>query len=129
MRSVLALVLTVLIPLSLAMTTVVAGTADVVGVEVFKLKKAGDTVFRFKVTVRHSDEGWDHYADAWEVVGPDGTVLGRRVLLHPHVNEQPFTRSADITVPRSVTEVVVRARDKPHGLGGAEMSVQVPHGQ
>lgn len=129
MRSVLALVLTVLIPLSLAMTTAVAGTADVVGVEVFKLKKAGDTVFRFKVTVRHGDEGWDHYADAWEVVGPDGTVLGRRVLLHPHVSEQPFTRSADITVPSSVTEVVVRARDKPHGLGGAEMSVQVPHGQ
>lgn len=129
MRSVLALVLTVLIPLSLVTTVAVAGTADVVGVEVFKLKKAGDTVFRFKVTVRHGDEGWDHYADAWEVVGPDGTVLGRRVLLHPHVNEQPFTRSADITVPRSVTEVVVRARDKPHGLGGAEMSVQVPHGQ
>lgn len=129
MRSVLALVLTVLIPLSLVTTVAVAGTADVVGVEVFKLKKAGDTVFRFKVTVRHGDEGWDHYADAWEVVGPEGTVLGRRVLLHPHVNEQPFTRSADITVPRSVTEVVVRARDKPHGLGGAEMSVQVPHGQ
>lgn len=129
MRSVLALVLTVLIPLSLVTTVAVAGTADVVGVEVFKLKKAGDTVFRFKVTVRHGDEGWDHYADAWEVVGPDGAVLGRRVLLHPHVNEQPFTRSADITVPRSVTEVVVRARDKPHGLGGAEMSVQVPHGQ
>jgi len=129
MRSVLALVLTVLIPLSLVTTVAVAGTADVVGVEVFKLKKAGDTVFRFKVTVRHGDEGWDHYADAWEVVGPNGTVLGRRVLLHPHVNEQPFTRSADITVPRSVTEVVVRARDKPHGLGGAEMSVQVPHGQ
>lgn len=129
MRSVLALVLTVLIPLSLVTTVAVAGTADVVGVEVFKLKKAGDTVFRFKVTVRHGDEGWDHYAEAWEVVGPDGAVLGRRVLLHPHVNEQPFTRSADITVPRSVTEVVVRARDKPHGLGGAEMSVQVPHGQ
>lgn len=104
-----------------------AGGADVVGVEVFKLKKSGDTVFRFKVTVAHADEGWDHYADAWEVVGPDGALLGRRVLLHPHVNEQPFTRTADIELPKSIAEVTVRARDKVHGLGGAEMKVQVPH--
>ena len=104
-----------------------AGGADVVGVEVFKLKKSGDTVFRFKVTVAHADEGWDHYADAWEVIGPDGALLGRRVLLHPHVNEQPFTRTADIEVPKSIAEVTVRARDKVHGLGGAEMNVQIPH--
>lgn len=106
-----------------------AGGADVVGVEVFKLKKSGDTIFRFKVTVAHGDEGWDHYADAWEVIGPDGTLLGRRVLLHPHVNEQPFTRSADMDIPKSVSEVTVRARDKSHGLGGVEMVVQVPHNQ
>lgn len=106
-----------------------AGEADVVGVKVFKLKKSGDTIFRFKVTVAHADEGWDHYADAWEVVAPDGSLLGRRVLLHPHVNEQPFTRTADIDVPKSITQVTVRARDKTHGLGGAEMVVQVPHNQ
>lgn len=129
MRSVLAPVLAVLILLSVPAPGARAGTAEVVGVEVLKLKQSGDTVFRFRVTVRHGDEGWDHYADAWEVVGPDGSVLGRRVLLHPHVNEQPFTRSADITVPKTITEVVVRARDKPHGLRGGEMKVQVPHGQ
>ncbi len=88
------------------------------GVKVFKLKKSGDTVFGSRLTVAHDDEGWDHYADAWEVVGPDGSLLGRRVLLHPHVNEQPFTRTADINVPKSVTEVTVRARDKSHGTGG-----------
>jgi hypothetical protein len=104
-----------------------AGSADVVGVEVFKLKKSGDTVFRFKVTVAHGDEGWDHYADAWEVVGPDGSVLGRRVLLHPHVNEQPFTRSTDLDIPKSITEVTIRARDKTHGLGGVEAKVSIPH--
>ena len=43
------------------------------------------------VTVQHADTGWDHYADAWEVLAPDGTVLGTRTLLHPHTDEQPFT--------------------------------------
>ena len=106
-----------------------AGEADVTAVKVFKLKKAGENIFRFRVTVKHADEGWGHYADAWEVVGPDGAVLGQRVLLHPHVNEQPFTRAADIEIPPSIPEVTVRARDKPHGFGGAEIKVAVPHDQ
>ena len=100
-----------------------------VAVKVFKLKKAGDTVFRFRVTVAHTDTGWDHYADAWEVVGPDGTVIGRRVLLHPHVDEQPFPRATDVDIPKSITRVSVRARDKVHGFGGREMQVDVPHGE
>ncbi len=104
-----------------------AGEADVVNVEVFKLKKSGDTMFRFKVTVAHADEGWDHYADAWELFGPDGASLARRVLLHPHVDEQPFTRSVDADIPKSVTVVTVRAHDKVHGWGGVEMQVDVPH--
>ncbi|MGB5558363.1 MAG: hypothetical protein WBN04_10170, partial [Paracoccaceae bacterium] len=47
----------------------------------------------FSVTLRHPDTGWDHYADGWEVLAPDGTRLGFRELLHPHETEQPFTRS------------------------------------
>ena len=35
----------------------------------------GSGRWRFDVTVRHADEGWDHYADKWDVVAPDGTVL------------------------------------------------------
>ena len=27
------------------------------------------------MTVRHADTGWDHYADKWDVVAPDGAVL------------------------------------------------------
>lgn len=104
-----------------------AGEADVVAVEALRQPRAGADVFRFRVTVKHADEGWDHYADAWEVVGPDGVVLGRRVLLHPHVEEQPFTRSADIVVPPEVGEVTVRAHDKVHGLGGREVVVRMPH--
>ena len=76
----------------LAPMVALAGEADVVGVEV---TKQGQGRFRFDVTVRHADEGWDHYADRWEVLGPDGAALGVRELAHPHVNEQPFTRLAE----------------------------------
>lgn len=76
--------------------------------------------WRFDVTVSHADEGWDHYADAWEIAAPDGTVLGTRALAHPHETEQPFTRSlGGVEIPRSVTKVVIRAHDRVHGWGEA----------
>ncbi len=101
-----------------------AGEADVVDV---KLTPTSDGIFRFDVTVRHADEGWEHYADAFEVVAPDGSVLGTRVLLHPHVDEQPFTRSlTGISIPDEVTEVTVRAHDSVHGYGGQELTVTIP---
>ncbi len=53
----------------------------------------------FDVTLSHPDTGWDHYADGWRVELADGTVLGTRVLAHPHETEQPFTRRAMIAVP------------------------------
>ena len=86
-----------------------------------------DGRLRFDVTVRHDDEGWDHYADAWQVVDPaTGEVLGTRELLHPHVNEQPFTRSLrGVVVPENVRHVVVRARCNVHGFGGREIRVDL----
>lgn len=99
-----------------------AGEADVLEVEA---RPSADGTYRLAVTVRHSDEGWEHYADRWEVLAPDGTVLGARVLLHPHVGEQPFTRSlGGVAVPAGVSRVVVRAHDGVHGLGGAEVTVE-----
>ena len=72
----------------------------------------------FAVTVRHADEGWEHHADAWAILALDGTELGRRVLAHPHVDEQPFTRSGSgIAVPGGTTQVIVRAHDGVHGWG------------
>ena len=101
-----------------------AGEADVVGVEIHR---DGPGTYSFDVTVRHADTGWDHYADAWEVLTPDGkTVLATRTLLHPHESEQPFTRSlSGVKIPSGVTTVIVRAHDKVHGYGGAEMRVKV----
>lgn len=100
-----------------------AGEADVIGVEA---RQAENGTWRFDVTVAHADEGWDHYADLWEVVGPNGAVLGSRVLAHPHVEEQPFTRSlSGVSTPDGVGSVTVRARDSVHGYGGAEMTVDL----
>lgn len=114
----------ILAVLALLTPSAYAGEADVVGVKV--TPESGGT-FRFDVTVRHDDTGWDHYADRWDVLGADGTVYGERVLLHPHVNEQPFTRSlGGVSVPDNVTEVVIRAHDSVDGLGGKEMTVQLP---
>ena len=117
--------LTLALTLSLAggAATAAAGEADVVGVEV---SKGGGGNYRFDVTVAHGDEGWDHYADAWDVVAPDGSVLGTRVLAHPHENEQPFTRSTTVTIPDGISEVTLRAKDSVHDYGGAEMTVTLP---
>jgi hypothetical protein len=101
-----------------------AGEADVIEVDV---KQTGGDTYFFKVTVRHADEGWDHYADKWDVVAPDGTVLGTRTLYHPHVDEQPFTRSlSDVKISESITEVTVRAHDSVHKYGGKTVKVAVP---
>lgn len=101
-----------------------AGEADVVGAEVVS---DGGGKFRFHVAVRHDDTGWDHYADKWDVVAPDGQVLGTRVLAHPHENEQPFTRSlGGVAIPEGIAEVVLRAHDSVHGYGGLELVVTLP---
>lgn len=101
-----------------------AGEADVVDVDV---TADGGGRYTFSVTVKHADEGWKHYADAWEVLAPDGTVLGKRTLYHPHVGEQPFTRSlAGVAVPAGMAAVIVRAHDSVHGYGGGEMRVALP---
>ena len=102
---------------------VLAGEADVEAVEA---RQNADGTWYFSVTVRHGDEGWDHYADKWDVVAPDGTVLGERVLLHPHVNEQPFTRSqSGIVIPQEIEQVTIRAHDSVHEWGGVSSDVEL----
>lgn len=108
---------------ALVATSAFAGPADVLSV---MAHCSSDSVCRFDVAVRHADQGWDHYADRWEVVGPNGDVLATRVLRHPHVDEQPFTRSlTGVHIPASVDEVTIRAHDSIHGLGGAEVKVRI----
>ncbi len=66
---------------------------------------------RVSVTLSHPDTGWDHYADGWEVLDAEGNSLGIRELAHPHVTEQPFTRSlSGVMIPEGATAIYIRAR-------------------
>lgn len=86
-----------------------AAFADAPDVEAVEVR--GDGPYSFDVTIRHPDTGWDHYADGWRVELSDGTVLGFRELFHPHVDEQPFTRSlSSVEIPAGVRSVFVRSR-------------------
>jgi hypothetical protein len=97
-----------------------AGEADVLEVKA----KCKEGECRFFAKVRHADEGWKHYANRWGVLDPEGNVLTTRVLTHPHVDEQPFTRDKRWTeIPAEVTRVRVRAHDSVHGYGGKEVEI------
>jgi hypothetical protein len=111
--------------LSMLMINIVcAGQADVLKVEV---GHAGESAYQFDVTVRHNDDGWDHYANKWDVVAPDGTVLATRILHHPHEDEQPFTRSlGGVKIPEGVNTVSIQAHDSVHGYGGKIITIQLP---
>lgn len=81
----------------------------------------------FSVTLSHPDTGWDDYADGWRVEAPDGTELGYRELLHPHVTEQPFTRSlSGVAVPDGLTHVMIRARDNVGGWADTTFRLDLP---
>lgn len=92
-----------------------------------------DGTWTFYVTVEHPDTGWDDYADGWDVLTPQGQVLKpdpdspfTRLLLHPHVGQQPFTRSqSGIAIPEGVNQVIVRAHDIVDGFGGQEVMVDL----
>ncbi len=97
---------------------------DVVGVDV-RRRDAG--VFDFDVTVSSPYDSPRRYADAFRVMGRDGSVYGERKLLHDHAGEQPFTRDLHgVRIPSGVRSVVVQARDQKHGYGGKTLEVVLP---
>ena len=48
-----------------------AGEADVIGAEI---KQTGLDSYQVSATIQHADTGWDHYADGFEIVSPDGST-------------------------------------------------------
>lgn len=87
-----------------------------------------DGMWDVHVEVRHNDEGWNHYANVWQIVDSDtGEVVGERNLAHPHETEQPFTRSlTGLVIPETVRNIKIRARCNLHDYGGREISFEIP---
>lgn len=97
---------------------------DVVAVDV---RAGGAGTFDFDVTVSSPYDSPQRYADAFRVMGKDGSVFGERILLHDHANEQPFTRDLyGVQIPNDVKVVTVQARDKQFGYGGKIVEVLLP---
>ncbi|WP_283966590.1 hypothetical protein [Tritonibacter sp. AK171] len=115
----------VLISLLFLVTPQIALAADPV-VENATAVKRGDS-WSFSVTLSHPDTGWDHYADGWRVLDMEGNELGLRVLAHPHVNEQPFTRSlGGVQVPEGVRKVQIQARCSVDGWAQNTTVIDLP---
>jgi len=96
-------------------------------VDVVSVTPRPDGRFTVAATVRSADTGEDKYADRWEVRSADGSVLGERILLHPHVGEQPFTRSLDgLVIPPAVGSIEVFAHDSVAGFCGTTVVADVP---
>ena len=101
-----------------------AGKASVVKATA---SKSANGTYSFSATVAHADSGWKHYADRFEILTADGKVLGTRVLYHPHVDEQPFTRGlGNVKIPAGITSVIVRAWDNVHKAGEETFTVKLP---
>lgn len=84
--------------------------------------------YTFAVTIASNDRGPQHYADWWEVVSEDGTLLYRRVLLHDHADEQPFTRDGGPVTISASRQVFVRAHVHPTGYSNAALRGTVDGG-
>jgi hypothetical protein len=118
MKSILALAFIALMPIAaLAQPPVVAD------VQITR----DDMGWQFSVTVRHDDTGWDHYADRWEILAEDGTLLATRALPHPHVDEQPLTRSLrQVMLPDGTRRVYIRAHCSSGDLSAVLTPVEIP---
>jgi hypothetical protein len=104
------------------------GDANVTNVYV---REEPDGQWTFHVSIEHKDVNWYDYVDGWDVVLPDGSAIkpdpfGKytRHIRHPHVHEQPFTRTQkEIQIPEGTDRVTIRAHDKKDGWGGEEIEV------
>ena len=80
----------------------------------------------FNVTLQHEDTGWEHYADLWIVEDADGKQIAKRVLWHPHVDEQPFTRGLGrVKIPTGTPYVFIKAHDSVDGWSRQKYQVNL----
>lgn len=97
---------------------------DVEIVKVVLTSESGS--WRADVELKHDDTGWEHYADAWRLVDEKGNEVGKRTLWHPHVNEQPFTRSlSNFHIGAANKIIYVEAHDKKHGWSPNKVKIDM----
>lgn len=98
-------------------------------VEIVKVVLTNQTgTWRADVTLKHEDTGWKHYADAWRLVDDKGNEIGKRTLYHPHVNEQPFTRSlSSFQISSDKKIIFVEAHDLKHGWSPNRVKIDMSH--
>jgi len=96
-------------------------------VEIMKVVLTSQTgTWRADVTLKHADTGWNHYADAWRLVDEKGNEIAKRTLYHPHVNEQPFTRSlSSFHIPKDKKIIFVEAHDLKHGWSSSKVRIDM----
>ena len=84
--------------------------------------------YTYSVTVSSPDTGCDQHADWWEVLSESGELIYRRVLLHSHVSEQPFTRTGGPVDAQRDEMVFVRAHLNTGEYGAVAMRGSVIDG-
>lgn len=90
-----------------------------------ELESSGDDTWSLAVTISSPYDTQERYADGWRVLTPDGTVIGKRELMHPH-GGQSFTRTqSGLEIPQGVEEITVEARDLKNGYGGDTVTIPV----
>jgi len=105
-----------------------AANAGEVTIVAADFRTVDNRLWSIQVTLAHADSGWDHYADHWRVVDSTGRVMADRVLYHPHVNEQPFTRGlTGVALSPDAGRLYIEAHDTVHGW--AKQQLQVDLGQ
>lgn len=110
----------------------VAGEADVIAVAVERDPGTED-VFNFRVTILSNDIDENYRAEAFEILAPDGRVLGRQEVTYTQgeqpftQGEQPFTREIEnLKIPLGIDRVTVRVFHKPRGYDGQAVTIRLP---
>ena len=82
------------------------------------IPKGEDNAYHFSVTLESNETGCEQYANWWEVLSKEGDLLYRRILIHSHPNQQPFTRSGGYVKIKEDDIVYVRAHMNKLGYVG-----------